>query len=179
MNYQQQAERALRLKAMLKIEINTPLTLFGPSAYSIIKSEWGIRGTKSKVLERFSQLICPIHHWMLLPYTFDEPSNESAFICGYPDCTVLVWKMALTRGKIVPVDQETRTLRQKVHALFDPLWQEGVFTSRHRAYRWLADSMGINVNDCHIAYMDRVQCEHAVKIIAVRREIQPELLELL
>jgi hypothetical protein len=169
--------RSLRLKAMLKMEIQG-LKGRGNSAYSILKNEYGLRGSKTKVLERLSMLMCPNHNWMLVPLEYEK--FGLSYVCGYPDCTVLVWKSTLTNAKrIVPGDHETRQARNKLHRLFDPLWEEKVFKSRHRAYRWLADSLGLDVADCHIGYFSKELCDKAIQIVAIKREIDLALVEVI
>lgn len=76
-----------------------------------------------------------------------------------------------------PADATLRRARNHVHELFDPLWQKvaeayegedngklrGV--ARARAYRWLAERMGIEVPDCHVAMFDVYQCRQAYRIL--------------
>ena len=170
--------RSLRLKAMLKMEIQG-LKGRGRSAYSIIKREYDLQGNKQKVFDKFKQLMCPDHHWMLVPRDHEEWGLT--YVCGYPDCTVLVYKRTMTRAeRIVPGDQRTRTLRNKCHRLFDPMWEgKAYFKTRHFAYKWLASVLKIDVKDCHFGYFTQAQCVAAIKVIGVKRDIEETLLGLL
>ena len=51
------------------------------------------------------------------------------------------------------VDSETHEGRIKAHEAFDFLWENKHMT-REGAYRWLAKTMGIPKEDCHIKQMD-------------------------
>lgn len=50
-----------------------------------------------------------------------------------------------------------RMARSKAHAAFDPFWKTDLMT-RKGAYTWLAEQLGIKVNDCHIGAFDIVMC---------------------
>ena len=71
--------------------------------------------------------------------------------------------------------KDLRTKRQDTHLLFDPLWKrDGLkyFKNRGRAYRWLANAMGIPKDQCHIALFDLEQCEEAIThIYSLRMEV--------
>lgn len=58
-------------------------------------------------------------------------------------------------GKTAPlVDRETHQARQYAHRVFDSLWQSGL-VSRTRAYKLLAEELGIDPADCHMKLMDK------------------------
>ena len=62
-----------------------------------------------------------------------------------------------------PADKPTRQARGAAHYVFDRLWKkEGM--SRNRAYAWLANEMGIDVDDCHIGQFDEAQCKLVVEL---------------
>ncbi len=77
------------------------------------------------------------------------------------------------KGTTVPMGRmanaELRAAKTAAHAAFDPLWREGVLTSRRHAYRWLADKMGLREDQCHIGQFDVKQCEQVQRI--VKRDI--------
>lgn len=50
-----------------------------------------------------------------------------------------------------------RRLRIRAHASFDRLWQSN-FMSRWNAYKWLADSMGLDTKETHIGMFNEEQC---------------------
>lgn len=61
----------------------------------------------------------------------------------------------------VPADKKTRDERSKVHAVFDLIWKNSRGDrrdNRRRAYKWLADSLGITKEECHIGNFDFATC---------------------
>lgn len=80
----------------------------------------------------------------------------------------------------VPADAETKQARIVAHAAFDRLWNEIAPSylipitlarsarkrneyrikkrGRTRAYRWLAEQLGIKADECHIGAMDVATC---------------------
>lgn len=64
-----------------------------------------------------------------------------------------------------PIDAEGRALRQTVHNMFDPLWEEGPPT-RQEAYMWLASKLKISKGSCHIAMFDKETCHRAIAVLA-------------
>lgn len=63
-------------------------------------------------------------------------------------------------------DQRTRDARKRAHAQFDRLWREGVFASRGKAYRWLADQFG--VKEIHISESDVARCNRIAELAHAR-----------
>lgn len=59
---------------------------------------------------------------------------------------------------------ELRKLKQRVHAIFDPVWKKGGI-DRKEAYKRLAERMGIPRADCHIGMFDEAQCRQALVIL--------------
>lgn len=56
-------------------------------------------------------------------------------------------------------DENLRTAKKEAHAFFDPLWREKIkFRSRTEAYNWLANQLGIPVEECHIGMFDVDTC---------------------
>lgn len=60
---------------------------------------------------------------------------------------------------------ELRTLKMRVHQVFDRLWKSGT-VSRTKAYKWLAEQMQIPPNKCHIGMFNDVMCKRALEVIA-------------
>lgn len=62
---------------------------------------------------------------------------------------------------------ELRTAKIAAHVAFDQLWKRttpaGSF-SRTGAYKWLAEQMGIEVEQCHIGMFDAQQCQRVVEV---------------
>jgi hypothetical protein len=61
-------------------------------------------------------------------------------------------------------NKETRELRKKVHALFDPYWKGGKMT-RDQAYVKLASMLNIDKKICHVAMFDEVRCRQAIHLL--------------
>lgn len=64
---------------------------------------------------------------------------------------------------------ELRALKSRVHAAFDPLWQRRLMT-RRQAYRWLADALGIALNECHVGMFDPERCRRALELLEVKHK---------
>jgi hypothetical protein len=56
-----------------------------------------------------------------------------------------------------------RQLRMQAHAAFDPYWK-GKSMSRSKAYRWLADQLGVDVREAHIGGSDEEFCERVIDL---------------
>lgn len=64
-----------------------------------------------------------------------------------------------------------RKAKQQAHAVFDPMWQTKMQReslrkkdARGAAYKWLADQMGIERQQCHIGMFDEAQCQKVIEI---------------
>lgn len=57
-----------------------------------------------------------------------------------------------------------RKARQRVHAVFDPLWQGQGNKVRNSLYERLAEAMDIPRRECHIAMMDLFDCARVLAI---------------
>lgn len=63
---------------------------------------------------------------------------------------------------------DLRDLRHQTHLLFDPLWQKKVSMGESRrksqiaARRWMAEFMGISIEEAHIGMMDNEQCKKLI-----------------
>lgn len=56
-----------------------------------------------------------------------------------------------------------RRARRRAHRAFDQMWRR-LGMQRTAAYRWLADRLGIPVDDCHMARMDIPTCRRVVEL---------------
>jgi hypothetical protein len=62
---------------------------------------------------------------------------------------------------------ELRRWKQRVHAAFDPHWRHSHEPyARSRAYRRLADDLGIPASECHTGMFDVERCRAALTAIA-------------
>lgn len=81
------------------------------------------------------------------------------------------------RGPVT--DKSTRQARTAAHNSFDAIWKDCMAEyaapgkrkaktltgiARHRCYAWLADQMGLSVEDCHIGFFGKEQCAQVVAI---------------
>ena len=71
-------------------------------------------------------------------------------------------------GRLAKVN--LREWKQKAHKYFDPLWQKKMeqgyskIKARHKAYAWLAEQMGLPIEETHIGMFDVEQCKQVVEI---------------
>ena len=93
-------------------------------------------------------------------------SESSKFIYGTdygpvwfcPRCDAWVGCVGESKRALgTPANAEDRRLRKEAHAVLDPLWQQVAerdeipqSLARSRAYKWLSDTMGISLVNCHI-----------------------------
>lgn len=63
-----------------------------------------------------------------------------------------------------PCGPATRKARSAAHAAFDPLWKRKTM-SRHLAYKWLAEQLGIDPADCHIGMMTEATARRVVFVV--------------
>lgn len=64
-------------------------------------------------------------------------------------------------------NRELRRARSSAHKAFDPLWRNAEHRgeARRAAYARLAEALGIDGKDCHIAHFDEAQCARVVEIV--------------
>jgi hypothetical protein len=89
------------------------------------------------------------------PYAYYCDDCKAAVGC-HPNTYIPLGRMA---------DKETRQLRTKAHAAFDPLWRSGLMT-RSKAYFWLACELKLDVAACHISWLSKQQLKQTVEIAA-------------
>ena len=95
-------------------------------------------------------------------------SYGMAWICwNYPQCDAYV---GCHKGTDKPLgrlaNKELREAKKAAHAAFDPLWLKAKDRrgERHKAYAWLAESLGIERDDCHIGMFDVETCKRVVAL---------------
>lgn len=59
---------------------------------------------------------------------------------------------------------ELRRARNTAHRTFDQIWRDHRAMKRKEAYAWLAEQLGISVEDCHIGAFDEDQCRRATDL---------------
>lgn len=124
---------------------------------------------------------------------YNGRSYGPVYVCGrYPECDAYV---GVHKGTGEPLgrlaDARLRKAKVQAHKAFDPLWRnaprmydlpddpqerkkavtriKGV--ARNRAYRWLAMKLGIRADDCHIGFMNIMECK---RVAQVCRNASPE-----
>lgn len=81
-----------------------------------------------------------------------------------PDCRAWV---GVHRGSDKPLgrlaDEKLRYWKRCAHAAFDPIWKSRKM-SRHAAYAWLSQQMGLPVEQTHIGMFNINQCRKVIEI---------------
>jgi len=70
-------------------------------------------------------------------------------------------------GRLANAD--LRAAKNRAHAAFDPIWK-GRSMSRGSAYSWLAKSLGIPQQECHIGMFNIEMCEQVVIACELRAQ---------
>lgn len=70
-----------------------------------------------------------------------------------------------------------RKARQEAHIAFDSLWRNGAPGERGRAYKWLAQELGIPQRECHIGKFDLEMCQQVIRSVAELNAPPPEQLK--
>lgn len=65
-----------------------------------------------------------------------------------------------------PAGSPLARARMKAHKAFDRLWQDGSM-SRSQAYKWLARSMGISRERCHMIMFTEGDCAEVVRLCSL------------
>lgn len=103
------------------------------------------------------------------------------YVCeNYPTCNSYVGCHPNTTkplGRLA--NKELRHMKEKAHYYFDELWKKKTFSenksiskNRYLAYRWLAEQLNLNSDDCHIGLFDEDMCR---KVISICKKRQIEL----
>lgn len=103
--------------------------------------------------------------------TFIYHNNKKAknwgkvWVCSnYPNCNSYV---GCHKGTDIPLgrlaNERLRCLKSEAHKQFDPIWKSGLM-SRKDAYKWLADMLKIDLDDCHIGMFDIKMCQKVIHL---------------
>ena len=92
------------------------------------------------------------------------------WLCAnYPSCDAYV---GCHKGTTEPLgrlaDWELRKAKRAAHETFDKLWKGKPKGARKKAYAWLAERMGLAIDDCHIGMFDVEQCQEVVRLCRER-----------
>jgi hypothetical protein len=128
---------------------------------------------------------CPYckRHAMLVTGKFIYPHRPDLYelnfwLCDPCNAYVGTHKAGLgwgkgTRPKGTLADAPTRNARKAAHAAFDPIWMEGDM-SRGKAYAWLAQSLGLSVEETHIGVFNVETCQRVITLAKALRAEQAE-----
>ena len=85
------------------------------------------------------------------------PGDCDAYVGCHPESPHPMGRMA---------NKELRCLKMDAHAAFDKLWKRelGGSMRRKEAYAWLADKMGIDIDECHIGMFDENRCRRVISL---------------
>lgn len=84
-----------------------------------------------------------------------------AYIGCHPGTSTPMGRMA---------NADLRQAKQNAHAWFDRIWMSREM-SRKKAYRWLADELGIEAKNAHIGMFDLDRCRLAVQACQARKKV--------
>lgn len=63
---------------------------------------------------------------------------------------------------------ELREMKKRAHFYFDQLWKKAIEEGRSKkkargaAYKWLADKIGVDRDQCHIGFFDQEYCQRVI-----------------
>ncbi|MDD2980956.1 MAG: zinc-finger-containing protein [Hespellia sp.] len=83
---------------------------------------------------------------------------------NYPACDAYVGTHPGTKIPLGTLaNAELRKKRIQAHQTFDLLWKYQIF-SRDDAYRWLAEKMGLPLQEAHIGHFSEFYCDQVVSV---------------
>lgn len=93
-------------------------------------------------------------------------SYGNVWLCSnWPDCDVFVGCHKGTDTPLgIPANRILREWRTRCHSAFDRLWKSGRM-KRKEAYAWMAQSLGIPLEQAHIAMLTLDQCQQLWKAL--------------
>lgn len=110
---------------------------------------------------------------LLCPYCGTHPEYvDSSVIYGKSYGMIYLCKpcdayVGVHKGTDTPLgrlaNKELREWKKKAHEAFDPLWKHGGM-KRSQAYEWLAGTLGIKKEHCHIGMFDVNYCKKTVEV---------------
>lgn len=86
--------------------------------------------------------------------TFYQCTPCDAYVGCHPSTDVPLGRLA---------NAPLRKARNAAHAIFDLKWRSGNM-KRKEAYAWLAEKLGLDRKDCHIALMEIEMCQRVVEV---------------
>ena len=113
------------------------------------------------------------HRPDLLALKFWHCSNCGAYVgCHKAGAVTQIGARRVRSDGTLPLgrlaDAKLRAAKQRAHDAFDPLWRSG-YMGRRQAYAWLAEQLGISVDNCHIGMFDLPTCWKVPGIVHAHR----------
>lgn len=98
-----------------------------------------------------------------------EYGSGKCYLCTNPACRAFVGTHEPRPEEALGIlsTPKMREMKKKVHGMFDELWlhEKDRRTARTKAYAFLAEKMGIPVEECHFGYFDMDQLNAACSIL--------------
>lgn len=96
-----------------------------------------------------------------LNFYYCDDGHEPAYVGCHPHSTKTLGILA---------NSELRDAKKRAHLAFDPIWRNKRYT-RGQAYKWLAETMGLTREECHIGMFSIRQCTQVVLLsVGFRRQ---------
>lgn len=100
-----------------------------------------------------------------------RPDLYSLSFWKCPDCDAYVGCHKRTKKPLgILANAELRKMKREAHSAFDPIWKNRTM-SRTKAYKWLANKLKLNVENCHIGHFNIEQCKKVVEICTVEKQL--------
>ena len=96
-------------------------------------------------------------------YLREDLYHRKFWLCRSCNAYVGTFKDGKPMGSLA--DAKLRLIRVRTHKCFDSLWQGNFYImTRTQAYEWLAESLNINIKDCHIGLFDTEMCKKVIEL---------------
>jgi hypothetical protein len=112
-----------------------------------------------KVSEKVQGDVIYPHRTDLASKTFYRCKPCDAYVGCHPGTDKPLGRLA---------DAQLRRCKSLVHLHFDNIWKSEKM-SRSQAYTWLAQELGIKVEECHIGIFDMPMCQKAI-LVCLKRQ---------
>lgn len=96
---------------------------------------------------------------------YGDPScQDMLYVCSrYPVCDAYVATYPGTKVPMGPLaNGDLRHLRIRAHRTFDQIWQRHIMSKR-TAYKWMADTFGLRLQDAHIGMFNEYRCRQLIE----------------
>ncbi len=108
---------------------------------------------------------CPTHKIPLEP---KKTRYGTRWGCVVTDCTVAKWSGQTS----TPADSETRQKRTEAHYEFDHWWEGHI--RKGKAYKALAEFLGLPQKKTHIGHFNIEQCERVIAFAKAKQNVEEQ-----